>query len=349
MQRILALLRRIFFGGALFLIAALVALAFYTRTENFRRMLDDEARAAINRSIRGTLSWERMDGSLWKGLRVDNLQLRYRDSVIFKAARAEIDYALLPLLWKRVELTRLAVTGPGLDLRKQADGKWNVVEALSSGKPSTDPFNWTIVIGGIAVVGGEMTLRPLAGESELYWLRKLDFAGRVRIAEEFNVNLDRLTSWVDTPQAPQVYVNGGLVYRQTAQRESLTLESFWLQSRRSSVMLTGSIKNFTDFDSDLQLTIRHLAAQDVARFVSQWRAGIDVTGALSARGPGNALAGKFNVKLARAQISGTVQADLQSEVKPYSAEVAIRGLGLEPILSGQKIAGIMSANRVQSA
>lgn len=344
MQRIVTVLRRIFLGGVLVLIIAVIGLGFYTRTESFRRILDVEARAAINRSIRGTLSWERMGGSLWNGLHVENLQLRYGDSVIFKAARAEIGYALLPLLWKRIELTRLVVTGPNLDLRKQTDGKWNVVEALSSGKPSTDPFNWTIVVGGIAVVGGEMTLRPRDGESELYWLRKLDFAGRVRMADEFNVDLERLTSWVDSPQAPQVYVNGGLAYRQTAQRESLTFEKFWLQNQRSSVMLTGAIKNFTDFDSDLQLTIRRLAAQDVARYISQWPAGIDVTGALSARGPSRDLAGKFDVRLARGQLSGTVHADLQSQSKPYRAEVAIRGLGLEPLLSGQKISGTVSAN-----
>ena len=86
MKRAITLLRWILAGGALLLLMALVASLFYTRTENFHRLLSDKVLVAINGSIRGTLSWRRISGSLWSGLRVDDLQLRYGDRVIFKSA-----------------------------------------------------------------------------------------------------------------------------------------------------------------------------------------------------------------------------------------------------------------------
>src|SRR5512138_3425430 len=112
MTRLLRRIGWILLGGSLCLVAAFVMLMFYTRTESFRRLLSDKALVAINSSIRGTLSWQGLEGSVWRGLRVNDLQLSYGERVIFRAARAEIDYALLPLLWKQVRLTRLAATSP---------------------------------------------------------------------------------------------------------------------------------------------------------------------------------------------------------------------------------------------
>ena len=343
MGRLLKRMGWILVGGVLCLVAAVLGLTLYTRTQSFARLLNDKALAAINGSIRGTVSWERIEGSIWTGLRIDNLQLRHRDRVIFKTVRAEVDYALLPLLVKRIQLTRLAAISPTIDLRKQDDGTWNIVEALSSGQPSDQRFDWTVAISGINLSGGEMRLQPVAGKPDLYWLRKLDVAGTVRIAEGLNIDLERLASWVDTPQAPQVHVNGGLNYRQTGQTQNLQLASFWVQSRLSRIRLSGAIKNFTDFTSDVDLNISRLAAQDLVRYVPQWPAGVDVSGQLSTRGPANALAGKFNLQLARGQISGTLRADLLSDLKPYSADVVIRGLSLGPIVSNQEIAGVVSA------
>src|SRR5215207_6874199 len=149
MGRLLRPMRWILLGGVLCLVAALLGFTLYTRTQSFARLLNDKALAAINGSIRGTVSWERIEGSIWTGLRIDNLQLRHRDAIIFKTVRAEVDYALLPLLVKRIQLTRLAAISPTLDLRKQDDGAWNIVEALSSGEPSEQRFDWTVAISGI--------------------------------------------------------------------------------------------------------------------------------------------------------------------------------------------------------
>lgn len=324
--------------------AAVVALAIYTRTESFRRWFEPRALAAINDSIRGTVSWQRLEGSIWGGVRLVNLQLRYRDRVLFSAASTELDYSLVPLLWKQIRITRLAASQPVLDLRKQPDGEWNLVEALSSGEAATEePFPWTIVIAGIALTGGDLALRPVAGADDLYRLRQLDAGGRVRIAEGFNATVERLAAWVEMPQTPALYASGGLSYRQSEQAQSLAFDKLWLQSARSRVMLAGAVKNFANLESDLRLQIDRLAAADIQRYVAQWPSDIAVTGAASARGPGSALDAKFDLRLAGAELAGTARADLVSERKPFSANLALRKLPLGQIFQSSGITGMMNA------
>ena len=55
------------------------------------------------------------------------------------------------------------------------------------------------------------------------------------------------------------------------------------------------------------------------------------------------MAGKLDIKVAQAQLSGTVRADLLSQSMPYSADIAIHGLALGQILRNREIAGVLSA------
>src|SRR5262245_30524151 len=225
--------RRVSLAALALLSVAVIALVVYTRSESFQRRLEARALAEINGAIRGTVSWERFDGSLWSGLRIRNLQLSYGGHEIFKAQLAEVDYALLPLFWKKVQITRLAATQPVLDLRKLPDGEWNLVQALSSRERSSGEFDWVVAIDAVNIADGDLLLRPMANKPELYRLRKLEIGGRVRIAEGLNVDVERLASWVDAPQAPQLYVSGELGYRQTGETQTLRFNKFWLQTHQA--------------------------------------------------------------------------------------------------------------------
>ena len=325
--------------------AAVVALVLYIESESFQRWFEARALATINEEIQGTVSWDRLEGSLWTGWRAHNLKLRYAERDVFKAGLAEIDYALLPLLWKRIEISRLAATRPILELSKLPNGEWNLEEALSSRQPSSGPFAWTITIRGINIAGGELTLLPVKDQPDLYRLQQLMVTGSLTLAEGLNVKLDQIASWVDTPQQRQIYASGGLTYRQDDNRQSLEFAKFWLQHGRSKIMLAGAIKDLVNLDSDLSLTINHLAAADLSRHVPNWPAGVDLSGEASVNGPGKALDGRFNVQLSsRGQIYGNARADVVDTSKPFSAAVHVRTLALGPILRNLPITGALNAD-----
>jgi uncharacterized protein involved in outer membrane biogenesis len=138
MNRFFTWMRWISVACAALLVLAILAVLIYTQTDSFRRLVEDKALAAINQSIDGSISWQRLEGSLLGSVRVHELRVRYRDRDVFRTARADVGYALLPLLWGRVQITRLHAASPWLELRKDAGGDWTIVEALSSGEPSSE-------------------------------------------------------------------------------------------------------------------------------------------------------------------------------------------------------------------
>jgi autotransporter translocation and assembly factor TamB len=330
--------------GALLIVMGITALLVYTQTDAFRRLVEEKALTAINQAINGVVSWDRVEGSVLENLRIYDLRLRYQNRDIFRAARAELGYSLLPLLWGRVHITQLKATNPWLELRKDADGDWTLVEALSTGEPSSEPSQWVFTIDGIAIDNGELIFEPETSKPEVYRLRDLTLNGGIEVANGLEARVDQLGTWIEAKGAPQIHAQGALTYRQTPDSESLALEKFWLQTKQSRIMLAGTMKDFNNLNTDLQVTINQLAAADLVRFAPNWPAGIDVRGAASARGTGNALDTKFTLALAGADISGTLRADVLSEAKPYDGELVIRGLEVAKLSPVKNFSGVAGAD-----
>ena len=344
MREFLKWLRWTLLGTALLLALGIAAAVIYTQTESFRRMLEERALAAINGSINGVISWDRIEGSLWSNLRIYDLRLRYRERDVFRTARAEMGYSLLPLLWGQVQITTLTAAKPWLELRKDDDGDWTIVEALATGEPSAEANQWVFSIDGLTIIGGELIVEPVAAKPEVHRVRDLNLTGSVRIAGDLDATVGRLGAWIDVQGAPQVYAQGTLTYRQNADSESLALEKFWLQTPQSRIMLAGSVENFATLKTNLQITIGRLAAADIARFIAVWPADKDVRGDVSARGTGDALDNRFKLIVDGAELTGTLSADVLSESKPYSGGIAVRGLNLATMLPGKELAGTLDGD-----
>jgi autotransporter translocation and assembly factor TamB len=345
MKKIFTWIRWTLLICALLLVAGSAAILMYTQTDGFRRMVEVKAVTAINQSITGVVSWNRVEGSLLGNLRIYGLRLSYQNRDIFRAARADLGYSLLPLLWGRVRITQLRAAQPWLELRKDAGGDWTLVEALSAREPSTEPSQWVVAIDSISIEDGELILEPAASKPEGYRMRRLNLNGGVRIASGLlDAKVPRLSAWIEAQGAPQVYAQGGLIYHQTAEAESLTFEKFWLQTTQSRVMLAGTVKDFATLNADLKITLSELAAADLARFVPRWPAGINVRGAASARGPGKALDTTFSLVLAGAELSGALRADVLGDSKPFSGNVMINNLNVAKVLPDKRFAGVLDAD-----
>jgi autotransporter translocation and assembly factor TamB len=329
---------------ALLLVLAIAGVLIYTQTDSFRRLVQEKALTAINQKINGVISWHRLEGSVLGNLRIYDLRLQYRDRDVFRAARAELGYSLLPLLWGRVQITQLRAVNPWVELRKDGDGDWTLVEALSTGEPSTEPSKWVFNIDGIAIEDGEVIFEPESAKPDVYRVRRLNLKGGIQVANGLDARVTHIGAWLEAKGAPQVYAQGALTYRQTSDTENVALDKFWLQTTHSRVMLAGTVKQFKNLDTDLHLAVNRLAAVDLVRFVPQWPAGVDVQGNASARGTGNALETKFALALAGAEISGAVRADVLSAAKALDGNVAVRSLQVARLLPRQNLSGIVSAD-----
>ena len=120
------------------LLLGVAGLAFYTHTDGFREFVRQKLVTAINDSVRGKFSVARLDGSVWGSLTLIDVRLVDNEGEIARIPRLKVNYALLPLVWGRIQVLRLEAAQPLVWLKEGRDGVWNIVEALSPAEPQSE-------------------------------------------------------------------------------------------------------------------------------------------------------------------------------------------------------------------
>ena len=107
MKKIWRILRWVRLAFVFLLVLAVTGLAFYTHTDGFRDLVRQKLVTAINDSIRGKISVTRLDGSVWGSLTLIDVRLNDNESEIARIPRVKVNYALLPLIWGRIQVSSL--------------------------------------------------------------------------------------------------------------------------------------------------------------------------------------------------------------------------------------------------
>ncbi|MDP9129858.1 MAG: AsmA family protein, partial [Candidatus Binatota bacterium] len=176
MKMMFRYLRWIALGIGLVLLLIAVGLGVYSNTEGFRRMVREQLVAAINSSIRGAVTLERIEGSVWGDLTLHDVRLRYQNSDIVRIARLKLSYELLPLLFGRLQIDRAEAAEPAVQIVRDEQGRWNIAEALSS--DDTSESQLAVVLKSLALRQGDLELRILGTEPQEYRLRNVLLDGR---------------------------------------------------------------------------------------------------------------------------------------------------------------------------
>ena len=96
MRRFLRVMTWLALGFGLLLLLAVIGVTIYTRTERFTRWAREEGVTAVNGLIRGSVSVERLEGSVWRHLVLHNVGLRYEEHEILTVPRLDVSFSLLP-------------------------------------------------------------------------------------------------------------------------------------------------------------------------------------------------------------------------------------------------------------
>ena len=135
--------------------------------------------AAINDSVRGKFSVARLDGSVWGSLTLIDVRLADNESEIARIPRLKVNYALLPLIWGRIQVLRLEVSQPLVWLKEGRDGVWNIVEALSPTEPQSETPSLVVSISSVELQKADVDV-SFSGRS--YRLTDLDLKARLEFA-----------------------------------------------------------------------------------------------------------------------------------------------------------------------
>lgn len=331
-------------GGAVLLLILVLGAVLYTRTENFQRWVREEALGAVNDSIHGSLTVDRLEGSVWRHLTLYGVTLRYENDEIVQVPRLDISFSLIPLLWNEIRIAEIDAARPRVRLSQNHEGKWNVVEALSPRQPEPPSKSPLVTfLRSLRFQDGNLDLK-LADDSRVYRLERLNLEGGVEIfPAALRVDLRALSSGLIAQGRPELNLKGAVEYQQDEARPSrLKLKNVWAVSRASQLKLNGQIETGDNAKMNGQLELVKLAPTDIAYFVANSPIKHNLTGTLQVDGAFDALKGNLQLAAAGARLAGNFQADVSAEQPKYSATMTLSDFNLRQWLDGKNIAGVMS-------
>ncbi|RKY90408.1 MAG: hypothetical protein DRQ13_12670, partial [Ignavibacteriae bacterium] len=123
----------IYFGVGI--IAALLMLFAFSQTSTFRDWLREKVVSTVNSSINGELSIERIDGTVFTALILNNTALlQGRDTLLF-AEKIELRTSPLKILFKTIHFRKIELTNAKIHFLKDEAGELNISKLT---KPSEE-------------------------------------------------------------------------------------------------------------------------------------------------------------------------------------------------------------------
>src|SRR5262245_38722260 len=283
----------------------------------------------------------KLDGSVWGSLTLINVRLIDNEAEIVRIPRLKVNYALLPLIWGRIQILHLEAAQPLVWLKEGRDGVWNIVEALAPAEPQSETPSLVVSISSLELQKADIDI-SFSGNS--YRLTGLDLQGTAGMRSDLTaIDLRKVSCRVLTKDMPEVRVRGALAYEDKGGLESLTFSDFVIESGSSGLRLTGKIIDLKTLETTAKVSIDKLAPADIAHFVPQWPVKANVSGIANLRGPLTALKGDFSLSVADGSLSGNFQTDVARDSPLYQGSVKIAQVNLAKLLERKELRGVVSA------
>jgi len=322
------------------------ALLMITRTSAINRLLRDKVIAFVAANYRGQLRIARIEGSIWGSLRLEQVALFYEGQTIASIQQLSLDYSLLPVLWRTVHL-RITIDSPQIDASRQSNGNWNLLEALSERVPTTPASAKravTIDVDSAQVINGALQIMPAGAGGPKYQVTNLNLDTGVKLPSSgMAVNLHRLSASIAAPKMPLLYTAVSLDYNAIISPATAHLTEFDLRTQRSTISITGDARLARTPSIDLKLSLRRLAAADIAQIYPALPLKADLNGTIRLQGPENALLTNIALNTAGASLNGTVDADVTKKAPPYTVKLQLSNADLQRIMRIGGLAGVLDA------
>ncbi|MEA2625141.1 MAG: translocation and assembly module TamB [Candidatus Binatota bacterium] len=346
----LRILRYLLLGLVIVVVITVAGAGWYTTTDSFRAWLRTELVARLNAGWRGELALGRIDGSIFGDLALHDVVLRHAGKTVIAAPEVRLSYSLMPFLQGRVEVNRIDVRNPVLDLEQDSAGNWNVLDALASREVAPPPppeergGGLAIALESVRLVDARLRVQP-AGSAP-YLLNELDLDSSIDLLPEgILARVRNLALVLEAPGQPKAWVSSSLSYRGVGKPDVLRLQRIAVATEDSKLELSGEARGLTGGIANLsvgaRLDIKPGGAADLSRFIATWPAGEDLTGKVEVSGPASDLGVRTELAAAGARVQADVHGDLSREKPAYRAALEVANLELAKFVAGA--AGVVDA------
>lgn len=343
MARTFKYLRRIGMAIGLLLVLLASALGFYSNTEAFRQMVREQLIAALNASIRGSITLERIEGSIWGNVTLHQVRLRYLDADIVQIPQLKLTYALLPLWRGHLQITRAEAAQPQVRVVRDRRGGWNIAEALGSDRESQAQL--TVLLESLALRDGELDIRLDDDAPQRYRLKNLSLASRLAILPKgIEFEAGDLSARLETDKMPELGLKGSLGYQDANSSPTIRVNELRIETAASRLRLSGQLIGFDKSRIDARLALDALAPADVARVFPEWPVQKGVTGQIGAKGFFDALALTSELAASGATLNSKLTVNVLTPTPSFRGTIKIAGFDARALLGAKQWAGVIDGD-----
>ncbi len=343
MARTFTYLRRIVLALGLLLLLLAIGLGIYSNTEAFRQMVREQVVAAINSSIRGSITLERIEGSIWGNVTLHQVRLRYQNAEIVHIPQLELSYALLPLFRGRLQVTRADASEPAVRVVRDRHGDWNIAEALASDTESQ--AQWTVLLKSLALRGGDLEIRLEGDAPQRYHLKNLSVASRLAILPtgiEFEAGA--VSARLESGKLPELGLRGSLAYQDAGSLPTIKVDDLRIATAASRLKLSGQLVGFDKSRIDARLALDSLAPADVARLLPDWPVQKAVTGQIEAKGLFDALALTAELAASGTKLDSKLTVNVLTPTPSFRGTIKLAGFDARALLGAKQWAGVLDGD-----
>lgn len=322
---------------AVLLIGLLILTVLLSRTDWFKERVRRLAVRQADRVLEGELVIGRLEGSLWDGLTLRDVQVVQDGTPVVSVSRVEVTYGLRELASDGRVIKSLHLEQPVIRAVRTPAG-WNVTRLLKP-RPPADPDKprVTFALPDVSISNGQVTVEAIGVPMTRAIPRRIEglfFEGGVSSSPtELSVDVRRLTFRAGQPDLDLRSLAGRIVSIPTGWR----FQSIRTQTGESSVTLDGTMtrdRPTGPWAFDLDVDGRPLSLPEIGRFVPVV-AGMQLHPDLAVNVTGTLESLALQVQIDRSeagQARGELTFDAAGPVRRLSGSLAVTDVNLEPIL-----------------
>ena len=330
-------------GGVVTLL--IVGALLFLQTAQFQKLLHDRIVSTLNTALPGEISLGGLEGSVWRGLQLTDLVVRYEEEAVVRIPRLTVGYALRPLLNGQVSLTHVDVYEPVVRLTQDEAGKWNLVQAFVP-----DTAQGADSSPGVAVVLGAVTIHNATVEFFLadhssYRLHDLTLEARAALeGDQLQVVCDRFATSITAAPAPPLNLVASVSVHGDLEHLSIDIPHVDVTSAQSRMRFTGQVADLNTLTLDGTLSIQKLAATDLAALVPGWPIQDAMSGKVRVTGVPADLHADIRLAVADAELRGQAWADLSQNEPTYTGSVAFSHFDLTKLRGDEALGGVFEGS-----
>ncbi|MGH7844016.1 MAG: AsmA family protein, partial [Candidatus Binatia bacterium] len=330
-------------GIAALLIAVVLCAWFYSRTDHFRALLQEQALAALRNSVNGEVNFERLTGSVWRELDFHKVSIRQNGIEIISIPKLSVTFSLMRqalsfAFYSSLHVARIEITEPAVRLIQDENREWNIHSLLKRPDKPEEPPKLTIFLNQIELKNGRIDAQLADGKS----------VNLTSISAEGNVGLLSTGVKADVPALnfslasegiPPVQWTSVFAFQATDSTSLLDLRDLRLRTAESQLRLSGEVRDLAKPDMALSLEVNRVSAAEAKLLLPDLPVRQDLSGLIKITGPSSALRLTGSLRFPDGTLHTSVLADLTKTQPQVQGTVEAKDFVLDKVLSIPDLSG----------